>query len=88
MPKRKPRKHNRPWTEFDLARLRKHASDGLSARQTGIKMARSTGAVKYKAMVEGIEFHFINQPHGVQKKLARKRIRTGDMTVTLRRRAA
>ena len=43
-----------------------------AARLAAKELGRSTGAVKYKAMVEGIRFRFIDQPAGVQKKLARK----------------
>lgn len=81
-----PRRNNAPWTEHEVARLRKYASDGLSARLAGLKLGRSTGATKYKAMVEKVEFHFINQPAGVQRRLARKRRKHG-MGATLRRAA-
>lgn len=80
------RRHNAGWTEHEVARLRKYASDGLSARLAGEKLGRSTGATKYKAMVEKIEFHFINQPAGVQRRLGRKRAKFG-MKATLRRAA-
>lgn len=80
------RRHNAEWSQHEVARLRKYASDGLSARLAGIKLGRSTGATKYKAMVEKIEFHFINQPGGVQKRLARKRRKHG-MGATLKRAA-
>ena len=46
------------------------SQDVRPTRRQGV--GRSTGAVKYKAMVEGIRFRFIDQPAGVQKKLARK----------------
>ena len=49
------------------------AGQGKDVRETSRQgTRRSTGAVKYKAMVEGIRFRFIDQPAGVQKKLARK----------------
>ena len=83
MSKKKTRRHNAGWTEHEVARLRKYASDGLSTRQAGEKLGRSTGATKYKAMVEKIEFHYINQPSGVQRRLARKRRKLG-MRATLR----
>ena len=44
----------------------------MSARLAAKERGRSAGAVKYKAMVEGIRFRYIDQPAGVQKKLARK----------------
>lgn len=86
MSKKKPRRHLRDWTEHEVARLRKLASDGLSSRLAGEKLGRSTGATKYKAMTEKIEFHFINQPGGVQRRLARKRRKLG-MRATLRKAA-
>lgn len=79
------RKHNSPWSELEVARMRRFAKEGKSAVQFAKASGRTHGAIKYKAMVEGIRFHFIEQPKGVQKKLGRKRARLGDMTVTLRR---
>ena len=66
------RKHNAPWTPADLKKMRALAKSKLSARLAAKELGRSTGAVKYKAMVEGIRFRFIDQPAGVQLKLARK----------------
>ena len=66
------RKHNAPWTPAELKKMRQLAKDKLSARLAAKELGRSTGAVKYKAMVEGIRFRFIDQPAGVQLKLARK----------------
>ncbi|MEO8064767.1 MAG: hypothetical protein ABI821_18700 [Pseudomonadota bacterium] len=47
----------------------------MSARLAAKELGRTPGAVKYKAMVEGIRFRFIDQPVGVQLKLARKKKR-------------
>ena len=69
------RKHNAPWTSADLKKLRALAKGKKSARLAAVELGRSTGAVKYKAMVEGIRFRFIEQPVGVQAKIARKRKR-------------
>lgn len=63
------KKHNAPWTPADLKKMRQLARAKLSARLAARELGRSTGAVKYKAMVEGVRFHFINQPRNVQKKL-------------------
>jgi hypothetical protein len=68
----KSRKHNAPWTPADLKKMRALAKSKLSARLAAKELGRSSGAVKYKAMVEGIRFRYIDQPAGVQKKLARK----------------
>jgi hypothetical protein len=68
----KSRKHNSPWTPADLKKMRALAKEKMSARLAAKELGRSTGAVKYKAMVEGIRFRYIDQPAGVQKKLARK----------------
>lgn len=81
-----PARNNRPWSPFEIARLRGYASDGLSARLAAEKLGRSTGATKYKAMVLKIEFHAINQPANVQKRLGAKRRKYG-MSATLRRAA-
>lgn len=69
------KKHNAPWTPADLKKMRQLARAKLSARLAARELGRSTGAVKYKAMVEGVRFQFINQPKGVQKRLARRRRR-------------
>ena len=66
------RKHNAPWTPADLKKMRATGERQASARLAAKELGRSTGAVKYKAMVEGIRFRFIDQPAGVQLKLARK----------------
>lgn len=69
------RKHNSPWTDADLTRLRGYASEEMSAKQAAQRMGRTTGAVKYKAMMEGIRFQFIKQPRGSQLKAIRTRRR-------------
>jgi regulator of protease activity HflC (stomatin/prohibitin superfamily) len=66
------RKHNAPWTPADLKKMRALAKARLSARLAAKALGRSTGAVKFKAMVEGVRFQFINQPQGVQQRLARR----------------
>lgn len=66
-----PQRHNQEWTRTDVALMRALARERCSARQAAKRLGRSTGAVKYKAMVEGVRFHFINQPEGVQRRLAR-----------------
>jgi hypothetical protein len=77
------KKNNQPWTPADMKRMRKDASDGRSAREAAKNLGRTPGAVKYKAMVEGVRFHAINQPQGPQKRLARRRRKFG-MRATLR----
>lgn len=72
---KKMKRHNDPWTPADLKRMRALARARMSARLAAKELGRSTGAVKYKAMVEGVRFHAINQPKGVQVKLARARRR-------------
>lgn len=69
------KKHNAPWTPKDLKKLRALARAKLSARLAARELGRTTGSVKYKAMTEGVRFRFINQPKGVQKRLARRRRR-------------
>ena len=77
------KKHNAPWTPADLKRMRSIAAAGYSAREAAKELGRSTGAVKYKAMTEKVSFHAIKQPKGTQRKLARLRIKTKRMDVTL-----
>lgn len=70
-----PKKHNDPWTPADLKKMRALAKKRMSARLAARELGRTTGSVKYKAMVEGIRFQAINQPRGVQKRLAGRRRR-------------
>jgi hypothetical protein len=65
---------NKPWTAHDLLRMRGFAKERMSTRQAAAKLGRSTGAVKFKAMVEGIRFHAIEQPRGTQRKPAQRRL--------------
>lgn len=69
------RMHNAPWTSADLKKMRALAKAKQSARLAAKELGRSPGAVKYKAMVEGIRFRFIDQPQGVQIRLARRKRR-------------
>lgn len=71
------RKHNAPWTSADIKKMRALAKARMSARLAAKELGRSPGAVKYKAMVEGVRFRFIEQPAGVQTRLARRRRRAG-----------
>jgi len=77
----------RPWKPADVAKMKRLAGEGLSARLAAKELRRTTGAVKFKAMAEGVRFHAIEQPVGSQKKLGRLRRKVG-MHATLRRRAA
>jgi hypothetical protein len=70
------RKHNAPWTPADLKKMRSLAKAKKSARLAAMELGRSPAAVKYKAMVEGVRFRFIDQPAGVQTRIARRKRRT------------
>lgn len=72
---KRPARHSARWTAADLRALRKLAEKRLSARLAARELGRSVGAVKYKAMVEGIRFRAVEQPRGIQKRLARARRR-------------
>lgn len=67
----------RPWLAGDLKKMRELARKRMSARLAAKALRRTTGAVKYKAMTEGIRFHAIEQPQGPQKQLARRRRKFG-----------
>lgn len=69
------RKKGRDWTPAENRKLRQLARQGLSGREAGKVLQRTRGAVAYKAMVLRVSFHKINQPKGVQKRLARQRRR-------------
>lgn len=68
-----PKRNNLPWKSDDLRKMRTLARQGLSAHLAAPQLQRSVGALKYKAMVEGVSFHFITQPKGVQKRLHRRK---------------
>lgn len=63
----KPR-DNTPWDVQDERFLRRAARRKLSARQAARELGRSTGSVKYKAMVLGVRFRYVQQPKGVQQR--------------------
>jgi hypothetical protein len=69
----KPKKHNAPWQAAELKRLRRLARARMSARLAAAELGRTPGAVKFKAMVEGVRFHAIEQPRGVQRRPALRR---------------
>lgn len=71
------------YTPADLRTMRAMAKAGKSARECAEKLGRSRGAVAFKAMNEGIRFRSVNQPRDVQRRLARLRMKTGRMDVTL-----
>jgi hypothetical protein len=71
------------WTKEDVKTLRANARLGYSAKWVGRLVGRNRGAVAYKAMMLGVRFKNVEQPKGVQKRLGRKRRKTGDMSVKL-----
>lgn len=61
MPAKKFRSHMRPYSERELRTMRRCARQRVSARVTAQKLGRSPGAVRYKAMMEGISFRSIDR---------------------------
>jgi hypothetical protein len=55
------RRHMAEWSEHDVRRMRAYAKRRVSARITAGKLGRSPGAVRYKAMIEGVSFRSINR---------------------------
>jgi hypothetical protein len=51
----------REWSEADMKKLRSFAKSRISARVAASKLGRSPGAVRYKAMMEGVSFRSINR---------------------------
>lgn len=58
---KKAKNHMREYTEADLKLMRKLARQRVSARVAALRLGRSPGAVRYKAMVLGISFRSINR---------------------------
>ena len=61
MAKKKPTNNMLPYSAADMRKMRKCARSRISARVTAQKLGRSPGAVRYKAMMEGISFRSINR---------------------------
>ena len=59
--KKKGARHMREWSEGDMKKLRSFAKAKISARVAAQKLGRSPGAVRYKAMMEGVSFRSINR---------------------------
>lgn len=60
---KRARNHMRDWSSTDVRRMRQCARRRISARVAAQKLGRSPGAVRYKAMVEGVSFRSINRQH-------------------------
>lgn len=65
----------KPWTPAEIKRLRAIAKSGKSAREASEILHRPHPGLRFKAMVEGIKFFSVRQPAGVQKRIARRRLR-------------
>ncbi|HYJ41224.1 MAG TPA: hypothetical protein VEW08_10550 [Steroidobacteraceae bacterium] len=59
--KKKGARHMREWSAGDMKQLRQFAKQKVSARVAAQKLGRSPGAVRYKAMMEGVSFRSINR---------------------------
>jgi hypothetical protein len=57
----KSKKHMKPYSEAEIRRMRELARKRVSARVAAQKLGRSPGALRYKAMMEGISFRSINR---------------------------
>jgi hypothetical protein len=78
----KKKVHASKWTAGELATLRLFSKAGFSSRAAARALGRTHATTRWKAMMEGISFRSINQVSN-QKRLGRKRRKTGDMTVKL-----
>ena len=61
MAKKKAPKHMRDWSSRDMKTLRKCAKNRMPARVAAAVLGRSPGAVRYKAMMEGVSFRSIDR---------------------------
>jgi hypothetical protein len=59
--RKKGARHMREWSAGDMQKLRQFAKQKVSARVAAQKLGRSPGAVRYKAMMEGVSFRSINR---------------------------
>lgn len=55
------KKHNQPYSEAEVRRMRQLAKQRISARVAAQKLGRSPGALRYAAMVRGISFRSIKR---------------------------
>lgn len=61
MAQKKNRRHMREWSARDMRVMRECAKARLPARVAAVKLGRSPGAVRYKAMMEGVKFRSIER---------------------------
>lgn len=59
--KKKAPNHMRDWSKRDMRDMRRLAAKKISARVAAGRLGRSPGAVRYKAMMEGVSFRSINR---------------------------
>jgi hypothetical protein len=55
------KRHNSEWSDADVKKMRALAKSRTSARIAAGKLGRSPGAVRFKAMKEGVSFRSINR---------------------------
>lgn len=58
---KKAKNHMRDWTPDEVWLLKRLARHRISSRIAAKKLGRSPGAVRYKAMIEGVSFRSINR---------------------------
>lgn len=61
LPTKKAPRNGSEWSRRDNKRMREFARRRISARVAAGKLGRSPGAVRYKAMMEGVSFRSIDR---------------------------
>jgi hypothetical protein len=67
------KRKGKEWTASELRKMRTLARKGVSSRLAAVELGRTRGGVAFKAMNEGIRFHAVKQPAGVQRRPAQRR---------------
>ncbi len=58
---KQPENHGKPWSDQDVAGLRKLAEENTPTRVMGLKLGRTPESVQSKASAEGISLKPVNQ---------------------------
>jgi hypothetical protein len=59
---------SKAWSKADIKYLRQHAKQGRSSTLTAFLLDRTPGAVRFKAMTEGVRFRSLGRKHSAKQK--------------------
>lgn len=66
---KQPKNHGKPWSDKDVAELKKLSDENTPTRVIGLKMERTEDSIRSKAAAENISLKPVNQsPYNRRKK--------------------